>query len=77
MKRAKDPTPIGDHLLTIAEAAEILRLHPRTLREYLRRGELRGRIVGGRWRFRRADLEAFVENAPSDWDFAGKRGDGN
>ena len=61
MKRAKDPTPIGDHLLTIAEAAEILRLHPRTLREYLRRGELRGRIVGGRWRFRRVDLDAFVE----------------
>jgi excisionase family DNA binding protein len=63
---------IGDRLLTIAEAAEVLRLSTRTVREYLKRGEIQGKLIGNRWRFRRADLDAFFENAPSNWDFAGK-----
>ncbi len=64
--------PIGDRLLTVREAADVLRLSTRTLREYLSRGEIEGRLIGGRWRFRRADLDAFFENAPPEWDFAGK-----
>ena len=75
MKKCKDtpaPPPIGDCLLTIKEAAEVLRLTPRTLREYIQRGEIEGRIIGGRWRFRRADLDAFFANAPRNWDFVGK-----
>lgn len=76
-RRAIDPVPIGERLLTIREAAEVLRLHPRTVREYLRRGELEGRVIGGRWRFRRKDLDAFYENAPRVWDWPGKRKDGD
>ena len=38
---------------------------------------IEGRIIGGRWRFRRADLDAFFANAPRNWDFAGKDGDRN
>jgi excisionase family DNA binding protein len=64
--------PIGERLLTLREAAEVLRLSTRTVREYVRRGEIVGRIIGGRWRFRRADLDAFFENAPRTWDFVGK-----
>ena len=64
--------PIGERLLTLSEAAQVLSLNPRTVREYLSRGEIEGRIIGGRWRFRRADLDAFFENAPRNWDFAGK-----
>jgi excisionase family DNA binding protein len=60
---------IGEHLLTLHEAAEVLRLNPRTVRAYVQRGEIEGRIIGGRWRFRRADLDAFFENAPRSWDF--------
>ena len=67
---------IGDRLLTLREAAEVLRLSPRTVRDYVQRGEIEGRIIGGRWRFRRADLDAFYENAPRSWDFAGKRNHG-
>lgn len=63
--------PIGERLLTLCEAADVLRLNPRTLREYVRRGEIEGRIIGGRWRFRRADLDAFFELAPRQWDFDG------
>jgi excisionase family DNA binding protein len=68
---------IGDRLLTLCEAAEVLRLSTRTVREYIRRGEIRGKIIGKRWRFRRADLDAFFENAPSEWDFAGKNDHGD
>jgi excisionase family DNA binding protein len=81
MKTQKKPKtnalPIGDRLLTLREAAEVLRLSTRTLREYVSRGEIEGRIIGGRWRFRRADLDAFFENAPSEWHFAGKNNHGD
>jgi excisionase family DNA binding protein len=65
-------TPIGGNLLTLREAAEVLRLSTRTVRNYVKCGEIRGKIIGNRWRFRRADLDAFYENAPPNWDFAGK-----
>ena len=67
-----DAPPIGEALLTLREAAVVLRLSTRTMREYLQRGEIEGRIIGGRWRFRRADLDAFFANAPRNWDFVGK-----
>lgn len=68
---------IGERLLTLREAAEVLRLNPRTVREYISRGELEGRIIGRGWRFRRIDLDAFFENAPREWDFHGKDGHGD
>jgi hypothetical protein len=34
---------------TLREAAVILRLNPRALREYLKRREIKGRIIGGSW----------------------------
>ena len=58
-----------EKFLTLGEAAEVLRLSTRTVREYLKRGEIRGKLIGKRWRFRRADLDAFFEDAPSQWDF--------
>ena len=69
--------PIGERLLTLREAADVLCVSTRTMREYLQRGEIEGRIIGGRWRFRRADLNAFFANAPRTWDFAGKNSDGH
>lgn len=62
----------GESFLTLREAAEVLRLSTRTLREYLKRGEIKGKLIGNRWRFRRADIDAFFDNAPSEWDFDGK-----
>jgi excisionase family DNA binding protein len=76
-KSESEPTPIGDRLLTIREAAGILRMSPRTLRAYLRRGEIEGRVIGGKWRFRRIDLDRFYEKAPRNWDFRGKDEHGN
>jgi excisionase family DNA binding protein len=77
-RKEKDKAPpIGDHLLTLREAAEVLRLSRRTVREYVQRGEIEGRIIGGRWRFRRADLDAFFANARRSWDFDGKNNHGD
>jgi excisionase family DNA binding protein len=66
------PKSIGDRLLTLKEAADVLRLSARTVREYVQNGEIKGRIIGKRWRFRRADLDAFFENAPAKWEFSRK-----
>ncbi len=77
-KAKTEPAPaIGDRLLTLREAAEVLRLSTRTVREYVHRGEIEGRIIGGRWRFRCADLDAFFANAPPNWDFVGKNNQGD
>jgi excisionase family DNA binding protein len=82
MKKRKNPKteeapPIGEKLLTLREAAEVLRLSTRTTRDYVQRGEIEGRIIGGRWRFRRAELDSFFANAPRNWDFAGKNSHGD
>lgn len=61
-----NPPAIGERLLTLREAAEVLRLTTRTVRKYLKRGEIKGKIIGKRWRFRRVDVDAFYENAPSE-----------
>ena len=76
-KKQNETAAIGDRFLTLLEAAEVLRLSTRTVREYVKRGEITGKIIGKRWRFRRADLDAFFENAPSEWDFAGKNSQGD
>lgn len=70
-------TIVEGRLYTIKEAAEFLRLSTRTVRDYVKRGEIRGKIIGKQWRFRRADLDAFFEGAPSEWDFVGKGGNGD
>ena len=76
-KAKRQAPPIGERLLTLRDAAGILRLHPRTVRDYVRRGEIQGRIIGGRWRFRSADLDGFFENAPRAWDFNAGNGHGD
>jgi excisionase family DNA binding protein len=43
-------------LLDSIEAAALLRIHPKTLQKMARRGEIQGRHVGRRWRFRASDL---------------------
>ena len=59
-------------LLTRDEVADLLRLSSRTVAEYVRRGELRGRLIGRRWRFRHEDVDAFLEDLPCEWTVTGK-----
>lgn len=62
----------GRPLLTRDEVAGILRLSSRTVAEYVRRGELRGRLVGRRWRFCAEDVDAFLEGLPGEWEATGR-----
>lgn len=52
-----------ERLLTTQEVAQRLGLHIDTVRDLLRRGELKGHLFGrrGGWRVRQVDLEAFIE----------------
>jgi excisionase family DNA binding protein len=51
-------------LLSAQQAAEILGLQVRTVREYVRQGRLPGVRIGKQYRIARADLEAFSGAAP-------------
>lgn len=44
-------------LLSVAKAAEILAVHPATIRRMIARGELRAKRVGRVWRVDPADLK--------------------
>ncbi|TEB08639.1 Helix-turn-helix domain protein [Pelotomaculum schinkii] len=48
-------------LLTPQEAANLLKVHLRTVYIYLRSGELPAAKVGDNWRIRPSDLEKFIE----------------
>lgn len=54
-----------DKLLTPKEAAEILAVSPKSVREWLRQGKLKGVKAGMLWRIRERDLEAFIEGKGS------------
>lgn len=47
-------------LLTVEDAAGILRLHPKTLAKYLRAGTFPGFKMGREWRVSRAALDRWV-----------------
>lgn len=47
-------------LYTVEEVAQRLRLNVRTVRQYLRDGQLKGTRIGKQYRVARTDLEAFA-----------------
>lgn len=53
---------VGGDLLTAAEVAEILDIHPRTVGEYIREGKLRAFQFGGGWKISENALRAFVRD---------------
>ncbi len=57
----------GDTLLTVEEVATELRVHPDTVRIWLRQGRLKGSRLTRRagWRIRRSDVAAFLEEGTS------------
>jgi excisionase family DNA binding protein len=52
--------------LTAFEAAEILGVHPKTLRKMIRDGKLASSRVGSRHRVLRADVEQLIKGARND-----------
>jgi excisionase family DNA binding protein len=53
---------VSEQWLTVAQAAEILQVHPETLREWLRAGRIPATLLSRRagYRIRASDLEAFL-----------------
>ena len=50
-------------LYSIERVAELLKLHVRTVRAYVRSGKLKAKRIGKQYRITRADLEAFAGTA--------------
>ena len=50
-------------LYTVEQVAELLDLHVKTVRRYVREGRLIGRRIGKEYRIARPDLEAFAGSA--------------
>ncbi len=49
-----------DDILDAKEVAKILKVHPRTIVRLAERGELRAFKVGDLWRFRRIDVDDYI-----------------
>lgn len=47
-------------LLTVDQLAQMLDMHPRTIRRYIREEQLKATKVGGEWRIRKEDAEMFI-----------------
>jgi excisionase family DNA binding protein len=61
MNNAPTPTPVSDEVLTLPELAAYLKLAERTVYGYAQRGILPGFKVCSAWRFRKADIQAWME----------------
>lgn len=60
--------------LNVAEVADLLRMHPETVREKARRRELPGIKLGGRtspYRFRESSIEALMDRLEASRRLAG------
>jgi len=54
------PTEIPE-IMTGHEVAEYLKLHPETVQRLAKRGDLSAFRLGSDWRFRRADIDRWIE----------------
>lgn len=62
MTRPSTPLPAPERLLTIPEAAELLRVSEKTIRRWISRADLPAAKLGMQWRIRPRDLEHFVRD---------------
>jgi excisionase family DNA binding protein len=51
----------NDSILTVEEAAKMIKVSTKTIRDWLRSGQLRGLKAGKQWRILRQDLESFMQ----------------
>jgi len=51
-----------ERFIDLATAAELLQIHPDTLKKKTRAGEIPGRKVGRRWKYRLSELDAWAKS---------------
>ena len=56
---------MADEILTLKEVAAYLKLTEKTAYRLVSEGKLPGFKVGGSWRFKRDDLDAWIEESKS------------
>lgn len=57
--------PEDDEFLTTEEMAKWLRVHPVTILEAARKGQIPGRKVGRSWRFLRSEIREYLKGPPT------------
>jgi excisionase family DNA binding protein len=55
-----------EDLLTVEQAAAKLQIAPKTLKDWLRAGRIKGVRLGKLWRIKERDLEEFVEQGADE-----------
>ena len=53
---------MSDEILTVKELARYLKLNEKTAYRLVSNGDLPGFKVGGSWRFRKTDIDAWIES---------------
>lgn len=57
---------MDDSLVTVDQIAQIMDLHPRTIRRFIREGRLKAKKLGKQWRILRRDLDALLGKDTDD-----------
>ena len=52
---------MSDEILTLPEVAQLLKIADKTVYTMAQKGDLPAFKVGGQWRFRRADLDSWID----------------
>jgi excisionase family DNA binding protein len=65
---------MSDEILTLPEVAQLLKVAEKTVYTITQRGELPAFKVGGQWRFRRADLDSWIDGKTRRVDGQRERG---
>jgi len=58
-----------DKLYTVEDIATMTMLTSRTIRTYIKEGILKGRKIGGQWRFTEEDVKAMMDNGTYQKDY--------
>jgi excisionase family DNA binding protein len=57
---------VADEILTLPEVAKLLKVAEKTVYTMAQRAEIPAFKVRGQWRFKRADIDAWIEQQKSD-----------
>jgi excisionase family DNA binding protein len=72
MNQQEPPTPSdqshanGIEWLTAEEAAQYIKVHPRTIHKLVKRKQLPAFLIGRALRFRKSDINAYMEHHPAN-----------